>query len=133
MTGETDLAALLRHMQPMLLPEPYGFAAVKGDVPTGLMPFATVAEDEGLTIVAPVLALRSAGIAPGAEFARITLTVHSSLAAVGLTAAFARALAERGISANVIAGVHHDHIFVGWDDRDAAVAALLALSRAAGA
>jgi uncharacterized protein len=128
MTGETDLTALLRHMQPVLFPDPYGFALVNGDVPAGLRPFATMAEEEGLTLVAPVSALRAAGVEPGPDFARITLTVHSALAAVGLTAAFARALADRGISANVIAGFHHDHIFVGWDDRDAAVEALLALS-----
>jgi uncharacterized protein len=128
MTGETDLTALLRHMQPALLPDPYGFAVVTGDVPAGLMPFATMAEDEGLTIVAPVSALRAAGIAPGAEFARITLTVHSALEAVGLTAAFARALADRGISANVVAGFHHDHIFVQWARRDDAMAALRQLA-----
>ncbi len=128
MTGETDLRALLRHMRPVLLPDPYGFAVVTGDVPVGLTAFATVAEDEGRTLVATVAVLRAAGIVPGPEFARITLTVHSALEAVGLTAAFAGALADRGISANVVAGFHHDHIFVQWARRDDAMRALLALS-----
>jgi len=63
-------------------------------------------------------------------WARISLTVHSDLAAVGLTAAFAGALGREGISCNVIAGYHHDHLFVQWDRRFDAVAALGALARA---
>jgi uncharacterized protein len=133
MTGERDLRVLISSMQPVLHDEPYAFACLQiGETPPAGV-FATVAEDEGLTLIARAPVLRAAGIDPGPAFARISLTVHSALEAVGLTAAFAGALATEGISANVIAGVHHDHIFVGWDDRDAAVAALLALSRAAGA
>ena len=56
--------------------------------------------------------------------------VHSSLAAVGFTAAFARALAQAGISGNVVAGVHHDHVFVPVDDAQRALEALHALSNA---
>lgn len=121
--AETDLAVLLRSMEPVLHPEPYGFAVWEGALP--FRPFATVAEAEGLTVVAP-LALLGAG----EPWARISLTVQSDLAAVGLTAAFARALAAEGISCNVIAGVHHDHLFVQWDRRGDALAALEALSRA---
>ena len=57
----------------------------------------------------------------------ITLAVHSDLAAVGLTAAFARALGDAGVSCNVIAGVHHDHLFVPVDRAADALAALHAL------
>ena len=53
-----------------------------------------------------------------------------ALAAVGLTAAFASALAAAGISANVVAGYYHDHIFVAWHQGPAALAALRALSDA---
>ena len=125
MAGVSDLSVLLATMEPVLYDAPYGFAVSARAVPGA---FATVAEEEGLTVIAPVEALLAAGVAPGAAFARISLTVHSDLAAVGLTAAFARALAEKGISANVIAGVHHDHIFTGWDQRFDALAALQALS-----
>jgi hypothetical protein len=45
------------------------------------------------------------------------LTVYSSLEAVGLTAAFSRALSEGGIGCNVVAAFYHDHIFV--DRKDA--------------
>lgn len=125
--AETDLAVLLRTMEPVLFPEPYGYAVWDGELP--FRPFATVAEAEGLTVVAPLAAMEKAGIVSD-PWARISLTVHSDLAAVGLTAAFAGALGTEGISCNVIAGVHHDHLFVQWDRRDDALMALEALARA---
>jgi uncharacterized protein len=121
--AETNLTILLRTMEPALHPEPYGFAVREGVLP--FQPFATVAEEEGLTVVAPL-----AELGEGEAWARISLTVHSDLTAVGLTAAFAAALGHEGISCNVIAGLHHDHLFVPWDRRFDAVAALGALSRA---
>jgi uncharacterized protein len=125
--GETDLAALLRGMEPILHTAPYGFAVGEGALPFRV--FATVAEEEGLTVVADLAALRAAGLLSD-PWARISLTVHSDLEAVGLTAAFATALAGEGISCNVIAGVHHDHIFVQWDRRDDAMRVLKALADA---
>ncbi|WP_367890127.1 ACT domain-containing protein [Rhodobacter calidifons] len=56
--------------------------------------------------------------------------MQSDLAAVGLTAAFAGALGREGISCNVVAGYHHDHLFVPWDRRWDAMVALRALSDA---
>ena len=76
-----------------------------------------IREAEGVTIVRP-----------GEGWARITLTIHSSLEAVGLTAAVAAALAARGISANMIAAVHHDHVFVPWERREEAMTALRELA-----
>ncbi len=124
--AERDLTALLRGMEPVLHDAAYGFAVWDGGA-LPLVPFATVAEAEGLTVVADLAALRAVGLRSG-PWARISLTIHSDLAAVGLTAAFAAALAGVGISANVIAGVYHDHIFVPWDRRQDALAALQALS-----
>ena len=56
--------------------------------------------------------------------------VHSSLEAVGLTAAFALALAQQNISCNVIAGYYHDHIFVSDDDVQQALVILNNLGQA---
>jgi uncharacterized protein len=126
--GERDLATLLQGMEPVLYPEAYGIAIWAGKVPP-FATFATVAEDEGLTVVADLAVVRGAGLVSDA-WARISLTVHSDLAAVGLTAAFASALGDEGISCNVIAGYHHDHLFVQWDLRAEAMAALKALSGA---
>tara|TARA_R110002124_G_scaffold157179_2_gene324220 strand:+ start:167 stop:553 length:387 start_codon:yes stop_codon:yes gene_type:complete len=111
MTGETDLTKLLRTMCPVLAATPYSF----GLLPEGAsLPgaFALIREDEGTTVIAPLEVLRAAGIAHQGPWARISLTVHSALTAVGLTAAVATALTREGISANVVAGYHHDHFFV---------------------
>jgi uncharacterized protein len=127
MAGISDLAVLLRSMRPALHEAPYGYVTV----PTGqgvAGTFARIAEDEGDTLIAESAVLAVAGLAPGPLWARISLTVHSDLAAVGLTAAFAQALGDRGISANVVAGFYHDHIFVGWERRHDAVRALQELS-----
>ena len=123
MAGERDTVRLIAGMDPFLWPDPYGFAVV-ADLPPGFRPFAAIAEDEGTSLVAAARDLERAGLNPGVPFARITLRVHSDLGAVGLTAAFATALAAAGIPANVIAGFHHDHILVPWDRRHDAMAAL---------
>jgi hypothetical protein len=126
--GELDLKVLLATMEPVLHPEPYGYGLWQGDVLL-IAPFATVTEDEGMTVVAPLAEMRAAGFQSD-PWARISLTVHSDLAAVGLTSAFATALGDEGISCNVIAGYHHDHLFVQWDRRGEALAALRRLARA---
>lgn len=123
MGGETDLGALLRGLGPEIDPEEYGYAALPAGaaLPDGVAPFALVREAEGLTVVAAAAALARAGIPHDAGWARICLTVHSSLEAVGLTAAIGRLLADAGISANVIAAYHHDHVFVPWARRHEAM------------
>jgi hypothetical protein len=63
--------------------------------------------------------------------ARVTLNIHSSLEAVGLTAAVSQALASEAISANVVAGFYHDHIFVPQTAGKRAVACLTLLSATA--
>ncbi|HTU09833.1 MAG TPA: ACT domain-containing protein [Allosphingosinicella sp.] len=117
MRGETDLGRLLAGMAPVLDPIEYGFETAAGAQPLGDA-FALIREAEGVTV-----------IRPGAGWARITLTIHSSLAAVGLTARVATALADRGISANMVAAFHHDHVFVPWDRREDALAILKGLTR----
>lgn len=88
---------------------------------------ARVDEAEGPTYVVTVEQARSAGAPVGFVAVWLTLTVHSSLEAVGLTAAFSAALAARGIPCNVIAGHHHDHLLVPADRVDEAVDALRGL------
>jgi uncharacterized protein len=128
LSGENNLRLLLRHMEPVLFAEPYGIVTTLAVRPATLRVFAEIAESEGTTLVAARDDLAAAGFDAGEAWARISLTIHSDLAAVGLTAALATALAGRGISANVIAGYFHDHVFVPWDRRDDAVAALRTLT-----
>jgi hypothetical protein len=94
----------------------YGFETAVEARPAGDA-FALIREAEGMTL-----------IRPGSGWARITLGIHSSLEAVGLTASVAAALAARGIGANMIAACYHDHVFVPWDRREEAMTALRALS-----
>lgn len=134
-SGSTDLAELLSTMEPSLDPATYVVVTSPPgtDAPPG--PLATVVESEGTSSVIERRALPDA-LARGAtpsdppSMARITLTVHSSLLAVGLTAAVSSALAAEGISCNVIAGYHHDHLLVPVERAHDAIAVLEALSAA---
>jgi hypothetical protein len=129
MAGEQDLDKLLATMEPALKEGAFVFATIDGgSVPDGLHPIGTFREDEGLTVIVSAEEAQRMGLAASAPLRQITLTVHSSLEAVGLTAAFATELTRHGISANVVAGYYHDHIFVGADDADRAMAALRKLS-----
>lgn len=120
---------MIAGMAPVLAEGCYVFAQT--ETPALLaQAFAVVREDEGTTAVLPVQVARGAGLAPGPEWARITLTVHSALDGVGLTAAVAQALAGAEIPCNVVAGARHDHLFVPAAQGEAALARLRALSGA---
>jgi hypothetical protein len=83
-----------------------------------------MAEAEGLTLVVSKEAADGEGLAYQGTFRCIRLEVHSSLHAVGLTAVVAKALAKHDISANMIAGYYHDHIFIPSDKADLALRVL---------
>jgi hypothetical protein len=129
MPGETNLNILLKSMQPKLNAGEYVFCTIKD---AAQIQFSDVVmlfkEAEGLTLildkeVADQLQLSYSFIASW-----IMLTIHSSLEAVGLTAAFSRALADENISCNIVAGYFHDHIFVGKNDAERAMSVLSKLS-----
>ncbi|MCW3171553.1 ACT domain-containing protein [Shewanella subflava] len=126
MSGITDLNTLLQSMQPQLLETEWVFCSVKGRLGDylALNPIATFMEPEGLTLVLEKLEAIKAGLVFEQTFCQITLSVHSSLEAVGLTAAVAAKLTAKGISANVIAAYYHDHIFVPSAKASAALVAL---------
>ena len=127
-TPIADLAQLLTGMQPELQPGTWAWCTLPPGAPAGdVDAVATMREPEGLTVVVADAIARARGWPVAFRSAWITLRVHSDLAAVGLTAAFARALADAGIACNVVAGVHHDHLFVPVDRADGALAALRAL------
>ncbi|EIE1275248.1 ACT domain-containing protein [Vibrio parahaemolyticus] len=126
MSGITDLDELLRSMSPKLMETEFVFCTVSGVLAdhVDLNPVATFIESEGLTLVLEKSVAETAGLSFDGVYSQITLTVHSSLEAVGLTAAVASKLASKGISANVIAAYYHDHIFVQSGKAEAAVSAL---------
>ncbi len=123
MSGIDDLELLLAGMNPRLNEGCYVWATVPA-IPMGVTPIATIAEDEGLSIVVDLATATNLRLPHEFPSAWITLEVHSSLAAVGLTAAFSTALADAGISCNVVAGAKHDHLFVPHDERDRALEVL---------
>lgn len=128
MSAENDLTVLLRSMRPTLHPLAHGYGLVSNGQAMPGPVFARVEEAEGSTVIAPLADLASWGVKSNGEWARISLTVHSDLAAVGLTAAIATALTAEGITANVVAGYFHDHVFVPWAVRDRALATLQGLA-----
>ncbi len=129
MTGETNLSHLLASLSPRLNPGRFVFCSVPQ--PTVVQVAAALGsfrEAEGTTLILAREEAERLGLTYDYLAAWITLEVHSSLAAVGLTAAFAKALAGEGISCNVIAGFHHDHLFVAEADAEHALARLQRLA-----
>ncbi|MHC8307079.1 ACT domain-containing protein [Pseudomonas sp. PB3P13] len=122
MTGETSLVTLIRSMSPQLNAGEYVFCTLgSGKMPTDVEIVGSFREQEGLTVILERTDAERSGFHFDYVAAWITLTVHSSLEAVGLTAAFAGALGQAGISCNVVAGYHHDHLFVGQADAERAL------------
>jgi len=130
MTGIKNLNELLTSMQPELIDKVFVFCTMTGQLEQylALEPIAMFMEQEGLTLVLTKDKADKANLVYEGLFRQITLTVHSSLDAVGLTAAVSTKLASKGISANVIAAYYHDHIFVPNTQAEQALLALKALS-----
>lgn len=131
MSGEKNLNKLLASLSPTLNKGKYVFQSFAnagyGDY-LHLNAVASIAEEEGLTLVILKSMADTHGLEYDSTFKWISLQTHSSLEAVGLTAAFAVKLADYGISANVVAGFFHDHIFVPCTDAKKAMAALQELT-----
>ena len=131
--GITDLEALITNMEPVLNEGEYVFATVPN---TASIPrestVCEIKEKESITVVVSKEDAAALGLPFEYVASWITLNIHSSLEAVGLTAAFSSALAQNNISCNVIAGYYHDHIFVDKKDKDKAVKVLRAMSEKTG-
>jgi len=127
--GELNLAALLKGMAHILNEGDYVFCAIDDlqSVNEEELLF-TFREKEAITIITRKEMADNNNLTYFSVMAWITLSVHSSLEAVGLTAAFSAALANEGISCNVVAGFYHDHIFVAKKDAERAMAVLSQLA-----
>ena len=128
--GETDLEKLIANMEPVLNEGDYVFVTVSNTkkIPREIT-ICEIKETEGITIVLSKSDADTIGLNYEYIAAWITLNVHSSLTAVGLTAAFSTELGNNGISCNIIAGYYHDHIFVDTKDKEKALKVLLAMSK----
>lgn len=129
MAGESNLDTLLKKMKPKLNLGEFVFCSVPDltsvDTKDTLLIFR---EEESLTIIVHKETADRLHLGYSFVCSWITLTVHSSLEAVGLTAAFSKALSDNGISCNVVAAYYHDHIFVDKRDAGKAMAVLNRLS-----
>jgi len=130
MTGETDIKKLLQGMKPKLNEGEFVYCVVDSTQHAAeLNPLCMFQEEEAVTVVMPKQKADEAGLLYPVICAWITLTIHSSLEAVGLTAAVSKALTEANISCNVVAAYYHDHIFVPVKDAPRAMTVLENLSK----
>ncbi len=129
MSGETNLKVLINNMEPVLNKGTYVFTTVKdiNSIPREIT-VCEIKELEGTTIVLSKENADKYGLSYEYIAAWITLNIHSSLDAVGLTAAFSSELGNNNISCNVVAGYYHDHIFVDVRDQEKAMTTLLAMT-----
>lgn len=127
MAAASDLTQILRSLHVRRRPGTFVFVTLPTPpmLQDGIE--AVIREPEGFTVICTEETARQKGWASEFPAAWLTLEVHSSLAAVGLTAALAAALAAREIACNVVAGYYHDHLLVPWDRADDAAACLHAL------
>ena len=126
MAGELDLQALLIGMNPEMRPGIFVFCTIseETEIPAAIRPLLIFREREGTTLIVRREDAESQGLAYQFASRLITLTVHSSLEAVGFLAAITARLAEAGISVNAVSAFYHDHLFVPHDRADEALALL---------
>jgi hypothetical protein len=131
MAGESNLDVLLRDMKPEMQDGVYVFCTVgsgEGAIPAATTPLLTFREQEGTTLVIRREQAERAGLHYQFATRLVSLTVHSSLEAVGLLAAISTRLAEAGISVNAVSAFYHDHLFVPEHRADEALALLRDMS-----
>ncbi len=128
MSGELNLEILLKNMKPVLNDGTYVFCTTlnteKIDISKVIGSFK---EKEGTTLIVTKEYADVMGLSYTSIMSWISLEIHSSLEAVGLTATFSKVLAKNDISCNVMAGYYHDHIFVLKNDAEKAIDLLQSL------
>jgi hypothetical protein len=131
MSGERDLDRLLQGMKPEMQEGVFMFCTLPegSEILASLKPVHIFHEREGTAFVVRREQAEAAGLPYQFASRLITLTVHSSLEAVGFLAAVTAPLAEAGISVNAVSAFYHDHLFV---PAERAEEAMLLLQRLAG-
>ncbi|HVQ70413.1 MAG TPA: ACT domain-containing protein [Bradyrhizobium sp.] len=133
MPGEGNLEKLLQNMKPEMQDGIFVFCSIPEDqeIPATLQPVQIFREREGTTLIVRREEAEAAGLPYQFASRMITLTVHSSLEAIGFLAAVTGRLAEAGISANTVSAFYHDHLFVPVHKADEALRHLQAMNNQA--
>ncbi len=133
MEGEKDLTVMLQQLNPVLEDEEYIFCCLPIKQAEELADQAAgwFNEQEGVTLILKKSLADSRELDYGPVFRKITLSIHSSLTAVGLLARVTGSLADAGLSVNVISGYYHDHLFLERDAANQALSILVKLSESA--
>ncbi|HVJ43422.1 MAG TPA: ACT domain-containing protein [Dongiaceae bacterium] len=127
--GETNLAALLRGMRPVLRDGIYVFVTLPpGSDRLRIEPLMSFREEEGLTLIITEEEATAFGLDPVFRSRLITLDVHSSLDAVGFLAVITSHLATAGMGCNPVSAFYHDHLFVPVDRAEEAMEILESLA-----
>jgi uncharacterized protein len=114
MPGEANLKTLLQSMKPEMQEGIFAFCSIPQDeeIPPSLRPVLIFREREGTAFIVRREEAESARLSYQFASRLITLTVHSSLEAIGFLAAITGRLADAGISVNAVSAFYHDHLFV---------------------
>jgi hypothetical protein len=130
MSGEMNFSRLIKCMKPVLNDGEFVFCSLPDPTVIKLADAICIfREEEGTTVILPKKIADERHLNYSFIASWITLMVNSSLEAVGLTAAASKALAEKNISCNVVAGFFHDHIFVARKDAERAIRALCEIGK----
>ncbi len=131
MPGERNLATLLQNIKPEVHDGVFVFCRIPANekIPAALALMLIFRELEGTTIVVRREEAERASFPHQFASRLTTLTVHSSLAAVGFLAVVTGRLAEAGISVNAVSAYYHDHLFVPEHRADEALQLLQEMSR----
>ena len=131
MPGENSLQTLLENIKPDMQQGVFVFCSLADgrEIPATLAPVLIFREREGTTLIVRREEAERAGLPYQFASRLITLTVHSSLEAVGFLAAITARLADAGISVNAVSAFHHDHLFVPEHKASEALRLLQIMSR----
>lgn len=134
MSGTRDLGELMASMEPEVREQDLVFCTLDwNNLPQDpIDPLLLFKESEGFTVIITEKKAKTLSLSYDSTWARIELTVHSSLNAVGFLAEVSKALAENGISVNIVSAFHHDHLFVPSGDAKKALKVLKELSSSYG-
>jgi hypothetical protein len=119
-------------MQPKRVSGKFVFCTVSNSKLSALKitPKLIFQEEEGVTLILEKEVADKNKLSYDKIWSLITLNINSDLSAVGFLAAITPALAQAGISVNVVSAYYHDHLFVPERKEKEAISVLKRLSSA---